>query len=162
MALFTAARRPSRAGWCDLPVEWLAQLEPRSTQINPAETLVPMIVAHNWSHDLSDSDTMFFCDNLGAVHTLAGGLAHAQDLQVLVSITHALLGTIRCRWWIEWPPSESNCSDGLSRQGDQDPWHRRAGLAAQPLRLPPWLRRLTGSWDQYVALLDAHYISEAH
>ena len=73
-----------------------------------------------------------------------------------------MLGTIRCRWWIEWAPSDSNCSDGLSRLGPRDPWHLNAGLVAAQLKLPPWLRRLTGSWDQYIALLDAHYNSEAH
>ena len=89
-------------------------------------------------------------------------MAHAQDLQVLVSITHAILGDIRCRWWVDWIPSASNCSDGLSRLGSKDPWHKKMGLTATVLQLPPWLRMLTGSWDQCVALLEHQGHSNFH
>ena len=118
-----------------------------------------MITAFNWARDIDDQDTIFFCDNLGAVHSLAGGVANAQDLQVLVSTTHVVFAILRCRWLIEWLPSESNCSDGLSRLGARDPWHQQRGLSAERLRLPPWLRSLASTWDQFLELVDAHFAS---
>ena len=81
-----------------------------------------MVVVHNWKDLIESQDVLFFCDNLGAVHSFAGGVSNARDLQVLVSISHVLFNMCRMRWWIEWVPSEANCSDGLSRLGARDLW----------------------------------------
>ena len=89
--------------------------------------MAPLVVFHNWHQYFADRDTLLFCDNLGAVHSLAGGCTHARDLQVLVSTTHSLLASIRCRWWIEWVQSAANCSDGLSRDGVSDVWTTQQG-----------------------------------
>ena len=145
--------KPVAAGWADLPAEWLNQLQPRGTQISPAETLGPAVALATWPNLLQDQDIIFFCDNIGAVHSLAGGVANAMDLQVLVSATHAALAKARACWWIEWVPSESNCSDGLSREGIRDPWCQAHSLRPAPLRLPAWLVSLSGTMEQYLNII---------
>ena len=120
-----------------------------------------LIVAYTWAQSVAHRDVIWFCDNIGAVHSLAGGVARAQDLQVLVSITRSVFSRLRSRWWIEWVPSEASVSDGLSRLGPADPWSPAHGLAPEALALPRGLGRLNGSWDFYYAELAAHFAAAA-
>ena len=135
--------RPTRAGWCDLPRPWLQQLRPRGTQISPAETLGPSVALASWPDVLAGQDTIFFCDNLGAVYSLISGVATASDLQAIVAASHAALANASVRWWLDWVPSDSNCSDGLSRDGARDEWCANHGLSPEKLRQPHWLTDIT-------------------
>ena len=40
----------------------------------------------------------------------------------MAELLHALCLILRCRLWVEWIDSESNPSDGLSRDGLRDKW----------------------------------------
>ena len=147
--------RPTAAGWADVPKPWLAQLEPRGTQISPAETLGPGVALATWPSRLQDRDVLFFCDNQGAVHSLAGGVASAMDLQALVSATQAALAHWRVRWYIEYVPTLANVSDGLSRLGNADPWCAEHGLTVEHLALPAWLVSLRAPMEQYLDLIKS-------
>ena len=82
------------------------------SQISPAETLGPSVALASWPDLIEHRDVIFFCENLGAVYSLISGVASAADLQAIVSASHASLAASSARWWFEWVPSDSNCSDG--------------------------------------------------
>ena len=141
---------PTRAAWCDLPSAWLSALHPRGTQISPAETLGPAAALATWPRLLTNQDVIFFCDNLGAVFSLISGVASVSDLQAIIAASHAALASATVRWWLEWVPSDSNCSDGLSRDGQNDNWCITHGLTPEHLYLPAWLKNIS---DDVSALL---------
>ena len=147
---------PAKAGWCDLPWAWLQQLRPRGTQISPAETLGPAVALASWPHLLKGQDTIFFCDNLGAVYSLISGVATAPDLQSIIAASHAALANASVRWWLDRVPSDSNCSDGLSRDGAKDNWTAKQGLSPEKLRLPQWLTDISEDLSVLLTIIANH------
>ena len=77
---------------------------------------------------------MLFVDNEAAVSTLIRGTSVAEDSALMAELLHALCLILGCRLWVEWIDSESNPSDGLSREGLDDRWTRRQGYS--PAALP--------------------------
>ena len=73
---------------------------------------------------MSHQDILWFIDNEAAVASLIRGSSSQIDVHTLVQVAHFLCQRFQIRVWIEWIDSESNPSDGLSRDGVCDSWTR--------------------------------------
>ena len=100
---------------CEVPAEFWAALEPRDTQIIPAELVTPACVAFTAQKLLQGRPLIIFGDNLPAVCSSISGSTGKCDLQQIVSATHYAFWNLHCPWWMEWVPSELNPADPLSR-----------------------------------------------
>ncbi|CAE8627868.1 unnamed protein product [Polarella glacialis] len=99
------------------PVWFLLELEPRKNQIVMCEMLALAAALHANRERIRNRHVILFVDNIAVVCAMVKGASAAKDLQHLVTIVHMMLLKWECSWWIEWVPSECNCSDGLSRWG---------------------------------------------
>ena len=107
----------------DIPKAWEEQLFiERRTQIYAAETLAPWMALRFEEERVQGQDLILFIDNQGAMTALITGASRAEDAAWMVHVQHLLWCRLRVRVWIEWVDSDSNPSDGLSREGVTDPW----------------------------------------
>ena len=63
-----------------------------------------------------------FVDNEAAVASLIKASSKQPDAHLICQFAHALLFRLGAQVWFEWIDSASNPSDGLSRDGLNDPW----------------------------------------
>ena len=61
---------------------------------------------------------------------LVRGRSDSEDLDSMSRTIHSALFALRTWMYFEWVESEANWSDGISRIGFNDPWHRAHGFAA--------------------------------
>ena len=80
-------------------------------------------------------------------------MATASDLQAIIAASHAALANASVRRWLDWVPSDSNCSDGLSRDGAKDAWTANHGLLPEKLRLPRWLTDISEDLSVYLNII---------
>ena len=67
-----------------------------------------------------------FVDNIAALMSLIrGGRSNNEELDSMAGAVHGLLFALRSACYFEWVQSKDNGSDGVSRQGAQDPWFQR-------------------------------------
>ena len=109
-------------GTCVVPQECLDGWIPRRQQIFPGETLCGLAVP--WFHfdRLRHQDLLWFIDNEGACSALIRGASRQPDVHLIAQFSSLLLHSLGSRSWYEWVDTESNCSDGLSRDGLRDAW----------------------------------------
>jgi len=142
---------PPRMGWvlfekgivpagstADVPREVTASWNTRATQIFPAEAFAVYTAVWDLRHRLEGQDVLAFVDNEGAAAALIRGSSGVEDVGCIAQALHWLLLGLRCRLWIEWIDSESNPSDGLSRDGLLDEWSRAQGWHLSVGSIPPW------------------------
>ena len=103
-----------------LPLSLVSTWRPRKQQIFPAETAAGPIAFAALQHDLQGRDVVLFVDNEAAVSTLIRGTSCTEDSALMAELLHTLCLILRCRLWVEWIDSDSNPSDGLSRDGLSD------------------------------------------
>ena len=125
---------------CVVPPEVIQTWEDRTQQIYPGETLCGLLVP--WFHGttLSHQDILWFIDNEAAVASLIRGSSSQIDVHTLVQVAHFLFQRFQIRVWIEWIDSESNPSDGLSRDGVCDSWTRSQPWDVSEVSYPEPLR----------------------
>ena len=78
-----------------------------------------------------DVDLLWYCDNQSGAAAVVKGCARAPDLARLATTTHLAWAVLRCRTWIEWVDSASNCADGVSRAGEADSFAEQLGVPVQ-------------------------------
>ncbi len=147
---------PPRMGWVllppgsqplgrfvDVPPDMIASWTPRSTQIFPAEAMAVYAAIHCHAQELQGQDVIVFVDNEAAAAALIRGSSSSADVGVISQAVHWLLHRLHCRMWLEWTDSDSNISDGLSRDGASDRWTAEQGWDLAQGELPPWQHDLS-------------------
>ncbi len=109
-------------GTCQVPDEVLGSWKARDQQIFPGETFCGLLVP--WLHPslLRGQDCLWFIDNVGAVSALIRATSSQEDVHLVAQFASVLGHALQTRIWYEWIDSESNPSDGLSRDGLDDQW----------------------------------------
>ena len=87
---------------------------------------------------LVGTDAIFFVDNEAACAALIRGSSKEPDVSCIVNAVQWLLFSVDCRPWFEWIDSDSNCSDGLSRDGLEDHWTKEQEWSLAKGTVPPW------------------------
>lgn len=136
--IFSRTSRPT-GGTCQVPNEVLDSWKARDQQIFPGETFCGLIVP--WLHPdlLRGEDCVWFIDNVGAVSALIRATSTQDDVHMVAQFSSLLGHALQTRIWYEWIDSESNPSDGLSREGLNDPWTRAQPWEVAEYNFPPQL-----------------------
>ena len=105
----------------------LKHLIDRSTQILAVESFAAVAAPWVSPHLFSGRDVIWWIDNLSAMSSLVRGAARPEDIDIFASMAALQFAALRCRPWYEWVDSDSNPSDGLSRDGVKDAWTLQQG-----------------------------------
>ena len=139
VAFILFANDPTRrvGGVLDVPADspWLEHLESRQTQIMAAELIGPFIALIYANAVLCDSQVNFFIDNMSGLCAIVKGASRRADLASLANGLWFGLAAFRIEAWFDYVETESNCADGGSRDGLDDPWAASLGIPLRPL--PP-------------------------
>ena len=114
---------------CKVPPSFIEELLPKKQQIGQLEALVPLVALWTFPSLFKGRDILWGVDNTSAEAALIRGYSTKADTAPIVAATSILLAKHHCRPWWYHVDSASNPSDGLSRNGVQDPW--TASQAAQ-------------------------------
>ena len=125
------------AATLDVPLEVIECWKQRKQQIFSAEAFDPLTATWDCAA-LRERDVIWFVDNEAAVATLIRGASTQGDVQAIVEASHLLWSLRRLRVWIEWIDSDSNPSDGLSRDGLICSWCAKHGITLTLAKPPPW------------------------
>ena len=118
----------------------------RKTQIFACEAVaVPQLIIQ-LQDVFAGRDVVWYIDNEAACSSLVRGASRQEDVGLLSGIAHLIMMLLHCRIWFEWVDSDSNPSDGLSRDGLCDEWTLRQGWDLY--ELPPL------EWDALHAVSD--------
>ena len=112
-------------GAARVDTEFIKKLLPRKQQIGQLEALVPLIALFNERDLFSGTDVLWGIDNTSAEASLVRGYSTRADTANIVTSIHILAARIDCRIFFFHVDSESNPSDGLSRDGLTDMWSQR-------------------------------------
>ena len=126
----------------------------RQTQIIPSEAVCAVGAFWHLREHLYDQDVNYFVDSQSAVEALIKGTCSASDVADIANVAHLLWLLLRTRVWIEWVDSDSNPSDGLSRDGLSDAWTTQQGWALSEVEFPEALccrQQGVSLWDQVLA-----------
>ena len=102
----------------------LKRLIDRSTQILAVESFAAVAAPWVSPQRFEDVDVIWWIDNISAMSSLVRGAARPEDIDAFASIASIQFASLSCRPWYEWVDSDSNPSDGLSREGIRDAWTR--------------------------------------
>ena len=124
MELFTVQGGHSHAvGGTGIVCEDLLQhLIPRKSQICACEALIVPQLLIQKPELFAGCDVVWFIDNESACSSLIRGGSRQDDIATLSALTHLAMLRSGTRIWFEWIDSDSNPSDGLSRDGLTDAW----------------------------------------
>jgi hypothetical protein len=78
----------------------------------------------------------WFIDNVSALMSLVKGRSRVRDLDEISLIIHMVLFSLKCCVFFEYVESAANWSDGISRSGTLDTWHREHGFTAARISMP--------------------------
>ena len=120
-------------------------LRERKQQITPCEMMPPLYFLCDFPQYLQGRDVIWFIDNEAAVACLVKGTSREKDMGCISAGIHLMCAKLSCRMYFEWIPTESNASDGLSRDGIADTWSGQQGWTLQSWKLPQLLGILTQS-----------------
>ena len=131
-----SSEHPPIGGSSVVPPNVIRHWESRHQQIFPGETICGLVVP--WVHPelFQNQDVVWFIDNEAAAACLIRGGSKQGDVHLLAQYAQLLCYSLKARLWIEWIDSESNPSDGLSRQGTVDPWTVSQGWQVQEYLFP--------------------------
>jgi hypothetical protein len=121
-----------------IPDEVMDEFIPRKTQITPCEAFCGVVVPFNHLELFRGRDVVWFIDNTAALSILIKCASSLHDLNSIATVMHLLMAKVGCRIWFEWIDSDSNPSDGLSRDGLEDEWTKRQGWDLGTATLPEW------------------------
>jgi hypothetical protein len=151
-AVIFSERRPCPQGYSAVvPQTTLDALLPRRQQITPAETLGAPLVLHVAPDLLADADVLWFIDNSGAEGGLISGYSGNEDSAAILGYTHVRLASLNSRVWWDRVPSKENPSDGLSREGIDDPWTRAQGWDLHKVEFPDFSNLRNRPLDELLA-----------
>ena len=103
----------------------------------PAESLaVPTVLLH-YQHALRGREVLWFIYNDAACASMIKGSSREHEVDALATWAHLLSFQAHCPIWYEWIDSESNPSDGLSRNGLDDEWSNQQNRTLEEIDKPP-------------------------
>ena len=73
-----------------------------------------------WAAELRERRGVWFIDNVAALMALVRGRSDSSSLDNLARAIHTAIFALKAWIYFEWVPSESNWSDGISREGEAD------------------------------------------
>ena len=79
---------------------------------------------------------VWFIDNVAALMAGVRGHSDNPELDHMASMIQAVLFFLQTWMYFEWIQSKSNWADGISRYGEQDPWHKRHGFSCRRVAVP--------------------------
>ncbi|CAE8593271.1 unnamed protein product, partial [Polarella glacialis] len=129
-----------------IPELLMEQFVARKTQITPFEAFCGVVVPFNHLELLRGRDVVWFIDNTAALSILIKGASSLHDLNSIATVMHLLMAKVGCRIWFEWIDSDSNPSDGLSRDGLEDEWTKGQGWDLGIAILPDWQKLAESSF----------------
>ena len=116
----------------------LRHLQDRKTQILAVESFAAVAAPWISPEEFKDEDVLWWVDNLAACSSLIRGAAKPEDIDLFASISSIQFAALGGRPWYEWIDSDSNPSDGLSRDGIVDVWTRAQGWDLAAAEHPSW------------------------
>ena len=122
----------------DVPIAVLDSWKQRKQQIFPAESFAPIMASVADPLLFRGRDVLWFIDNEAAASTIIRGATREEDVQGIAELTQFFWASLRCRVWIEWIDSDSNPSDGLSREGLLCEWCSSRGVKPEVATPPAW------------------------
>ena len=137
----------------DVPIEVFESFKQRKQQIHMGELLGPFCAILQWPDLLRDSSTIFWIDNMGVLCNIVNGASRELDAGTLTFAMHLRLVNLNATCWWEWVASESNCSDGGSREGVTCPMARKLGISLVRKQFPDLPEGFTqmkpSEWENY-------------
>ena len=97
---------------------------------------------------------VWYVDNTSATAAFVKGASANESLECIVAIFWLACFHLDCAIWLEWVDSESNWSDGLSRDLGADKFVERHGFATEELKadLAWWYQPLKEVWARIARL----------
>lgn len=127
---------PPVGGAATFPPDILEWFQDRKQQIAPCELFLALVVPWNIGKMMQGQDIVWYIDNQSAIATLVRGTSGCIDMSQIAATAHLFFARLHCRVWFEYVQSESNPSDGLSRDGVRDKWTRNQPWALHQAALP--------------------------
>ena len=103
-----------------------------------AQLELMMILAAILRHGpkLKHTKGIWFVDNVAALMALVRGRSNEPALDHMALLIHAALFVLHAVIYFEWVESGANWSDGISREGLQDSWHRQNHFSSEVAVMP--------------------------
>ena len=127
-----------QAGSAKISNHTLQKLNKRKQQIAALEALAILNATLHCLPQLRNRSIIWFCDNQAVVYALIKGTSSSSDLSHIVALIHLLWTAFNIKVWVEYVDSDSNPSDGLSREGVSDAWTAQQEWHARNVREVPW------------------------
>ena len=126
-----------------------AKLEEGGNPIALCEGAMVPIALYTEASKLKHCDVLWFVDNTSALHSMIKGSARSEWLDRSVALFHFLAFHHDVHVWFEFVDSESNWSDGISRDLGEDKWAKQHGFALRELSIPLhlWKGPLHDVWE---------------
>ena len=131
----------------------LACLLFRLQQITACEMLPPLYFLASHPDLVRGRDFLWWIDNQSSVSLLVKGAGSQSDLASIAAAVHLAAAKLSCRLWFEWVPMDSNCSDGLSRDGVLDSWSLQQDWKLEVWRPPRMLDVVCRSLVEFASAL---------
>ena len=96
----------------------------QETYIAQLELYMVLAGLARWAAEFCEKRGVWFIDNIAALMALVRGRSNSPSLDNLARAIHTAMFALRAWIYFEWVPSDSNWSDGISRDGARDGWHR--------------------------------------
>ena len=127
-----------------------AALRAGANPIALCECCMLPITLMNFRNIFAGRDVLWLCDNTTALYSIVKGTARGPQLDCIVAVFHFLLYFLNVRCWLEWVGSNSNYSDGISRELDKDPFSTAHGFELRPMWCPQslWFQPLRVMWKR--------------
>ena len=137
----------------EIPTRILDSFKERKQQIHMGELLGPFCAILQWPELLRNSSAIFFMDNMRVLCNLVNGSSRELDAGTLSFAMHLRLAALNTSCWWEWVASESNCSDGGSREGITCPMAQSLGIPLVARHFPPFpndfMKMKPKEWETY-------------
>jgi hypothetical protein len=98
---------------------------------------------------------VWYVDNTSAMAAFVTGACTNEHLERIVALFWLCSFRLKCSVWLEWVDSESNWSDGLSRELSRDPFVQEHGFTTSEVKpdITWWNLPLTEVWRTITRLM---------
>ena len=114
----------------------------QETYIAQLELMMVLAVIIENGHALINKRGVWFIDNVAALMALVRGRSNQPSLDHMTLLIHTALFVLRAWVYFEWVESDANWSDGISREGVFDKWHRDNSFEVQVVTMPHYILQL--------------------
>jgi len=138
-----------------LMATWGYSAEVISAGGNPiahAEAAVVLFTMWQLRRLLRGKQVLWFVDNTVALHSFVKGISKNAAISRTVEAVHILSFRLECSVWYEYVASADNWADGISREGNSDPFTQSLSLQADTLLVSEswWENDLAQIWAAHI------------